>query len=70
MLPGVLQPGGQVIERVPPGNVIYKESARCTSVVRPGDGPEGLLARLQEIYQDIELEEANFISEWSLRGLV
>ena len=44
MLPRVLQPGGQVVERVPPRDVVDEEGARRAPVVRPRDGPKGLLA--------------------------
>ena len=44
MLPCVLQPGGQVVEGVPPCDVIDEEGACRTPVVGPRNGPEGFLA--------------------------
>ena len=48
VLPGVLQPGGQVIEGVPPGDVVHQEGSGSTSVVRAGDGSKRLLSRLKK----------------------
>ena len=46
MLPRVLEPRGQVVERVPPRDVIDQEGARSAAVVRARDGAERLLAGL------------------------
>ena len=46
VLPGVLQPGGQVVEGVPPGDVVHQQGPSRSPVVRSGDGPEGFLASL------------------------
>lgn len=43
MLAGVLQPGGQVVERLPARNVVHEQRTGRTAVVRPGNGPESLL---------------------------
>ena len=40
---GVLEPGGQVFECVPPGYVVHKQRARRASVVGAGYGSEALL---------------------------
>lgn len=47
VLSGVLQPGGQVIEGVPPGDVIYKECSSGPPVVGAGNGSKSLLSRLK-----------------------
>ena len=46
MLPGVLEPRGQVVEGVPPGDVVHEEGAGRAAVVGTGDGAESLLAGL------------------------
>ena len=46
MLPGVLEPRGQVVEGVPPRDVVDEEGAGRATVVGPCDGAESLLARL------------------------
>ena len=46
VLPRVLEPRGQVVERVPPRDVIDQEGARSAAVVRARDGAERLLAGL------------------------
>ena len=48
VLPGVLQPGGQVIEGVPPGDVVYKERSSGPPIVGAGNGSERLLSRLKK----------------------
>ena len=52
VLPGVLQPGGQVIEGVPPGDVIYKERSSGPPVVGAGNRSERLLSRLKNTFFD------------------
>ena len=47
MLSGVLQPGGQVVEGVPPGYVVYKERPCGPPVVGAGDRSECLLSSLR-----------------------
>ena len=47
MLPGVLEPGGEVVEGVPPRDVVHQESPRGAPVVGASDGPERLLTRLR-----------------------
>ena len=47
MLPGVLEPGGQVVEGVPPGDIVHEERSGGAPVVGARDGPERLLTRLR-----------------------
>ena len=46
MLPGVLEPRGQVVEGVPPRDVVDEEGTGRATVVGARDGAERLLARL------------------------
>lgn len=46
VLSGVLQPGGQVVEGVSPGDVVHKERSCGPPVVGAGDGSERLLSSL------------------------
>ena len=39
------QPAGQVVERLPPRDVVDQQCSCCTPVVATRDGAEGLLAR-------------------------
>lgn len=39
------QPSFHMIESLLPGDVVYKQGADCTPIVRSGDGPEVLLTR-------------------------
>ena len=48
MLPGVLQPRGEVVEGVAAGDVVHQEGAGSTAVVGAGDGAESLLAGLEK----------------------
>ena len=48
VLPGVLQPGGQVVEGVPPGDVVHQQGPGSSTVVRSGDGSEGFLSSLND----------------------
>ena len=48
VLPGVLQPGGEVVEGVPPGDIVHQQGPGSSAVVRPGDGSEGFLSSLQD----------------------
>ena len=48
VLSGILQPGGQVVEGVSPGDVVNKESSCSPPVVGAGDGSECLLSCLDE----------------------
>ena len=48
VLPGVLQPGGQVVEGVPPGDVVHQQGPGSSAVVGPGDGAEGFLSSLED----------------------
>lgn len=43
MLSGVLQPGRQMVERFPPGDVVHQQGTGRTPVVRAGDRTERLL---------------------------
>uniref|UniRef100_A0A6B0UML4 Putative secreted protein n=1 Tax=Ixodes ricinus TaxID=34613 RepID=A0A6B0UML4_IXORI len=43
VLASILQPGGQVIEGVPPGDVIHEESSSGSPVIRSCDGAKGFL---------------------------
>ena len=52
MLPGVFQPGGEVVEGVPPSDVIDEEGASRAPVVRPGDGSKCLLPSLKNIFMN------------------
>ena len=47
MLPGVLEPRGQVVEGVPPRDVVDQEGAGRAPVVGASDGPERLLTGLR-----------------------
>ena len=47
VLPGVLEPRGQVVEGVPPRDVVDEKGAGRASVVRARDGPKRLLAGLR-----------------------
>ena len=47
VLPGVLEPRGQVVEGVPPRDVVDEEGAGRTAVVGARDGAERLLAGLE-----------------------
>ena len=51
VLPGVLQPGGQVVEGVAPRDVVHEQRARRPAVVGPRDRPECLLPGLATIYR-------------------
>ena len=51
VLPGVLQPGGQVVEGVAPRDVVHEQRARRPAVVGPRDRPECLLSGLATIYR-------------------
>jgi len=54
VLPGVFQPGGQVVEGVPPSDVVHEEGASRAPVVRPGDGPKRLLpSRVPDLELDL-----------------
>lgn len=54
MLPGVLQPRGQMIEGVPPGDVIDQQRSRRSAVVGARDGAEGLLpGRVPDLQFDL-----------------
>merc|ERR1712184_233885 len=44
VLSGILQPGGQVVEGVSPGDVVNKESSCSPPIVGAGDGSECLLS--------------------------
>lgn len=44
MLAGVLEPSCQVVECLASRNVVDKEGAGSSAVIRPRDGPERLLA--------------------------
>merc|ERR1719188_1707871 len=44
VLPGVLQPGSQVVEGVPPGDVVHQQGSSCSSVVRPSYGSKCFLS--------------------------
>lgn len=46
MLPGILEPRGQVVECISSGDVVDQKGARSAAVVRSGDGTESLLAGL------------------------
>ena len=46
VLPGVLEPRGQVVEGVPPRDVVDEEGAGRATVVGARDGAERLLAGL------------------------
>ena len=46
MLPGVLEPRGQVVEGVAPRDVVDEEGAGSAAVVGAGDRAERLLAGL------------------------
>ena len=43
VLPGLLEPSRQMLEGVPPRYVVHEKGPGGPSVVRPGDGSEGLL---------------------------
>lgn len=43
VLPSLLEPPRQMLEGVPPCYVVHEEGAGGPSVIRPGDGAEGLL---------------------------
>ena len=47
VLPRILQPGGQVLKGLPPGDVVDQQGASRAAIVAAGDGAEGLLPRLQ-----------------------
>ena len=47
VLPRVLEPRGQVVEGVPPRDVVDEKGAGRASVVRARDGPKRLLAGLR-----------------------
>lgn len=54
VLPGVLQPGGEMVECVPPGDIVDEERPSSSTVVGPGDGPEGLLtSRIPDLQFDL-----------------
>jgi hypothetical protein len=48
MLPRILQPACQVVEGFPTRDVIDQQGTSSTPVIRPRDGPKGLLPRLQQ----------------------
>ena len=47
VLPGVLLPCGEVVEGVPPRNVVHEESPRGAPVVGTRNGTECFLTRLR-----------------------
>lgn len=54
MLARVLQPGGQVVERLPAGDVVDQQGTGRAPVIGPSDRPKRLLTSLME-WNRIEL---------------
>ena len=47
VLSGILQPGCQMVECVPPSDVINQKCTCCSPIITSGDGSECLLSSLQ-----------------------
>ena len=67
VLPRVLEPRGQVVERVPPRDVVDQEGARSAAVVRARDGAERLLAGLWGHERRIDMRPACLLTRSSLQ---
>jgi len=61
VLPGVLQPGGQVVKGVSASDIIHQQSSGCTTVIGAGDGAECLLpSRVPDLKRDRLLINRDF----------